>query len=127
MNRVVLDASALLTLLHSEPGHEMVAGLIPHSIISTINVTEVITVLINRGMPAEKAVEAVSDVLNETLPFDLKQATEAACLITETKKYGLSLGDRACLSLGKLKKLPVLTADKIWNKLKVGVEIQLLR
>ena len=40
---------------------------------------------------------------------------------------GLSLGDRACLALGKRLNLPVLTADKVWTSLSLGITINLIR
>ncbi len=44
-----------------------------------------------------------------------------------TKSAGLSLGDRACLALGKRLNLPVLTADKVWTSLSLGITITLIR
>lgn len=127
MNKNVLDASALLALLHGEPGCDMVAEHLPYSIISAVNVAEVMTILINHHMPPEKAEEAITSILNEVIPFDLHQAKIAAVLRKETKAQGLSLGDRACLGLAKYKKLPVLTADHVWHKLKIGIEVRLIR
>jgi ribonuclease VapC len=40
---------------------------------------------------------------------------------------GLSLGDRACLSLGLRLNLPVLTCDRVWAELGLPLTIQLLR
>ena len=48
-------------------------------------------------------------------------------MINLTKKIGLSLGDRACITLAKLKELPVLTADKIWDTLDLNIKIELIR
>lgn len=50
-----------------------------------------------------------------------------ASLIKHTKPFGLSLGDRACLALGMKMNLPVLTADRAWAKLDLGVQVNLLR
>ena len=44
-----------------------------------------------------------------------------------TRDRGLSLGDRACLALGKRLGVPVLTADKDGKKLRAGVVVQLVR
>lgn len=38
----------------------------------------------------------------------------AAQLRKQTKSFGLSLADRACLSLARIMDLPVVTADKCW-------------
>ncbi len=44
-----------------------------------------------------------------------------------TLKFGLSLADRVCLALAYIKKLPIITADKQWNKLKTDIKIIQLR
>ena len=59
--------------------------------------------------------------------FDKIQAIEAGMLFEQTKHLGLSLGDRACIALAKINNLPILTADKIWLDLRVGVEIKSIR
>ena len=38
---VILDASALITLLSEEKGYEVVASILPKSIMSSVNVAEV--------------------------------------------------------------------------------------
>lgn len=63
----------------------------------------------------------------EVIPFDEDQAYEAGLLRTATRDAGLSLGDRGCLSLSRVKGLPVLTADKTWLDLRVGVEVKVIR
>jgi PIN domain nuclease of toxin-antitoxin system len=45
----------------------------------------------------------------------------------QTRARGLSLADRACLSLGLRLNLPVLTCDRAWVGLALPLEIQLLR
>lgn len=55
--------------------------------------------------------------ISTIIPFDEELAFQAAGLKKDTKSYGLSLGDRACLALGQKMLLPVYTADKIWSKL----------
>jgi len=40
---------------------------------------------------------------------------------------GLSLGDRACLALALREQAPVLTGDRAWSKVDVGVEVVLIR
>jgi len=49
-----------------------------------------------------------------------------AALLPKTKAKGLSLGDRAYLSLAITEKLPVLTADKIWTTLDLEITITLI-
>lgn len=45
----VLDASAALALLRTEPGHELVAELLPGSMISALNYSEVVQKLTQLG------------------------------------------------------------------------------
>jgi len=42
-----------------------------------------------------------------------------ASLKKSTKHLGLSLGDRACISLGIKLSFPIYTADKLWAELKL--------
>ena len=44
-----------------------------------------------------------------------------------TRQLGLSLGDRACLSLGLRLGLTVVTCDRAWAQLPLDLEVQLLR
>lgn len=60
-------------------------------------------------------------------PFRQQQAEIAARLWSRTYKYGLSLADRACLALAMNKNVPALTADRVWHKLKLDMETQLVR
>ena len=99
MNKFVLDASALLALLNDEPGASTVQDLLPNAQISAVNLTEVITRLSLGGMPEDKIRDALSLLGLDTMPFDEPQAFQAGILANDTHAYGLSLGDRACLSL----------------------------
>jgi PIN domain nuclease of toxin-antitoxin system len=40
---------------------------------------------------------------------------------------GLSFGDRACLALGIYLNQPVITTDRLWGSLNVGIEIRVVR
>jgi PIN domain nuclease of toxin-antitoxin system len=39
----------------------------------------------------------------------------------------LSLADRACLALAERERLPVLTADRHWGSLDLGIDVRLIR
>ncbi len=47
---MVLDASALLALINAEPGGDVVAAALPEASISVINLTEVVTKMIDIGI-----------------------------------------------------------------------------
>jgi PIN domain nuclease of toxin-antitoxin system len=51
----------------------------------------------------------------------------AAALRATTRRFGLSVGDRACLALALREQVPAVTTDRAWSKLSVGVEVVLIR
>jgi len=128
MNKVVLDASALLAILNQEPGAEaLTPELLSGAIISTVNLAEVQGKLVGRGLRPDDAWEAVLNLIREAVPFTPEHARLAGDLVAQTRPLGLSLGDRACLALGLALKAPVYTADKSWKKVKVGARIHVIR
>jgi len=128
MNRVVLDASALLAILNQEPGSEILTPeILSAAVISTVNLAEVHGKLVDRGLSAEDAWEAALSPIREAVPFTMEHARLAGDLAAQTRPHGLSLGDRACLALGVALKVPVYTADKSWKKVKVDARIHVIR
>jgi len=126
---VVLDASAVLAYLQDEKGCEKVDEVLSKgsSVMSTVNFAEVVGKLLEAGVP-ESSVKVVMDNLELQIePLDEMQAWETGKLRISTRELGLSLGDRACLALACVKRLPVVTADKQWDKLKMDLEIIQLR
>jgi ribonuclease VapC len=122
----VLDASAVLAALKGEPGGLAVLSS-GSSQISSVNLAEVYGRLIQLGMQDSRAWEAAHTVADEVVSFTEEQARLTAELLPRTRALGLGLGDRACLALAIQRKLPVLTADKAWKSLRLGVEIRVIR
>jgi len=123
----VLDASVLLAYLHREPGKEQVEGRIAELSISSVNWSEVVQKTLAKGVDVSKMIKFLRDLELTIEPFTDWQAETAAQLWPETRELGLSLADRACLSLALDKSLSVLTTDQIWKKLKLDLDIQLMR
>lgn len=123
----VLDASALLAFLHSEPGAEAVQPLLGGAAISAVNWSEVLQRLYARHVETLGLLEDIVALKLEIVSFDAEQATTAAGLWPSTHRKGLSLGDRACLALALGAGVPAITADRAWRGLRVGVKIQLIR
>jgi ribonuclease VapC len=125
---IVLDASALLALLNQEPGAEQLTPeLLRSATTSTVNLAEVHSKLVSRGLPPDDAWEATLGPISEAVPFTSEHARLAGDLITKTRPLGLSLGDRACLALGLALRVPIYTADRSWHKLKLGARIHFIR
>ena len=123
----VMDASATLALVRSEPGADVVRFRIPRSVVSTVNVAEVGTKLVDWGMSSAGLRRVILNLGFDVRPFDADQAVAAAALRAATRSHGLSLGDRACLALAQSAGLPVLTADRAWRGVGLGVEIEVIR
>ena len=128
MSRIVLDASAILAVVNSEPGQEsLTPELLARAVCSTVNLAEVQAKLVGRGWTSDEAWEDATSPIREAVVFDEDHAKIAGTLVTHTRSLGLSLGDRACLALGMALKVPVYTAEKTWKKLKLNVRIHVIR
>ena len=127
MSSIVLDASAVLALTNAEPGAELVESRLGESVISAVNVAEVAGKYAAEGLPPERVRARLDSLDLRVVPFDETQAIDAGLLRAVTKPFGLSLGDRACLTFALLSGLPVLTAERAWARLDLGVEVVLIR
>ena len=78
-------------------------------------------------MPEDDVAVAVARLNLRVVAFDEPQARAAARLRSVTRHIGMSLGDRACLALGDRLGCPVVTADRVWASLDVGIEIVVIR
>jgi len=128
MNRIVLDASALLAVFNQEPGAEkLTPELMSGATASTVNLAEVQTKLVSKGVNPDDAWDATFSIIREAVPFTSEHARLAGDLVAQTRTLGLSLGDRACLALGLILKAAIYTADRSWTKVKVGVRVHVIR
>jgi ribonuclease VapC len=124
---IVVDTSALLALIFKEDGYLRVAPMLPQSCMSTINLAEVITRLVAHGRRPTEALEQCRRMPIEWVPFGVEEARDAAALSPKTQSHGLSLADRACLALARVRGIPVMTADRVWRKLRLGITVELIR
>jgi PIN domain nuclease of toxin-antitoxin system len=124
---LILDASALLAFLHDEPGAERVRLALDTAQVSTVNWAEVLQKSLRRQVDIIGMQEEFTEIGVTFEPFTPNQAALTAHLWDKTCKLGLSLADRSCLALAMEKEAAVLTADRAWAKLDLGIEIQLVR
>jgi ribonuclease VapC len=124
---VVLDSSALLAISFSEPGRNLVEDALPEAVVSAVNAAELVAKILDKGEPPDLAEASLGAFDIPVIPFDEPQAMDAALLRGLTRHAGLSLGDRACLALARSLNAPVMTADRAWADLDLGVEIRLIR
>ena len=127
MSRFVLDASALLALLNDEPGADRVEELLSESIMSTLNLAEAAGRLAAAGMPGAQIREVLAMLGLKLAPFTEEHALVAGLLHPRVQAWRLSLGDRACIALAQILGVPAVTADRVWGKVDIGVEVILIR
>jgi ribonuclease VapC len=127
MASAVFDASVLLAHIGQEPGSDGIDELAVEGLMSTVNLAEVFAKLAERGLSQREADMIVYRYRLEVVPFDEELARQTGALRPATRSLGLSLGDRACLALAQREQLPVLTADRSWAKLDLGVAIRVVR
>src|SRR5437016_9342387 len=120
----VLDASAFLACLRGEPGGENVEPLIGSAAMSTINWSEVFQKAGLYGLNTEVLRREAEYTGLEIIDLSIDDAETAAGLWEPTRHLGLSLADRCCLALGQRLDATVVTAERAWAQLAIGVPIQ---
>jgi ribonuclease VapC len=124
---VVFDSSAILAVLFQEPGAEKVADLLNGGLLSTVTLAEVSAVLALRGTPPDLVRSRIREMGCEVCLFEEEIAHRTGELAAQTRPYGLSLGDRACLALASAHKAIACTTDSNWKKLHLGIEVIVIR
>lgn len=128
---VVFDASAILALVQQEArGGEVLRALHDPGRtlwISAVNLCEVATKLVRMGHTATEVLIVLEPFERYVVNFGTDHAKQTAELSRWTRSLGLSLGDRACLTLAASRGATAWTTDAAWLKLKIGVKVLLLR
>lgn len=125
----MLDSSAVLCLLEGETGASRVAATLPNAAIGAVNLAEAVAKLTEAGGSAAQVEAALGAPNLSVVAFDEGQAMASGLLRAATKGLGLSLGDRACLALARLRSATALTPDRAWGALPpgLGISVELIR
>ena len=97
---VMPDASALLAYLREEPGAEVMDGLLADERMASVNWAELVQKSFSTGVNADGMLEDLQALGMSIEPFLPVDGERAGRLWPLTRRQGLSLGERACLSLG---------------------------
>ena len=124
---IVLDASIVLATLLGEPGGDILSEVSEDCVLSTFNYGEVISKLTERGYGPEDARAVAHPFHDRCVPLSAGHAIQAGLWRRETKRFGLSMGDRCCLALGLELGAEVYTADRAWAGLDLGVKVRVIR
>ena len=127
MTEAVFDASAVLAVVRREPGGDRLLPLRDRALLSAVNAAEVYAKLLATGLSDPRIADGLRAVVRRVVPFDEEQARAAAEVHARTRSRGLSLADCACLALGRVRGVPVYTADRAWAELDLGVAVELIR
>ena len=101
--------------------------LLEGGLISSINYSEALAKMIDKGFGASEAVDGLAAMTLQLIPFDKPLAESAAFLRKPTSHKGLSIADRACLALAISRKGVAITADRVWSELDVDVAVAVIR
>jgi PIN domain nuclease of toxin-antitoxin system len=124
----MLDASATLAILKDEPGSDRVAVAIEAgAVISAVNLAEVIDVLDRGGWFPHESIPQFDALKVHVVPFSASMARISGELAAKLRGRGISSADRACLATAVLEGFRVVTADRVWADLDIGVEIEVIR
>ena len=127
---IILDASAVLALLQDETGADEVEVAIEQgAVISAVNLSEVLTKVVDAGTSADDAADLIVSLFVEIVPFGLGSARDSARIRTDAPDTGLSFGDRACLSLARVEGAAAITADQAWLESAgtLGIDVRSIR
>lgn len=127
MTGVVMDASAVIAFLRRESGADRVEPHLVGAAISAVNYAEVVQKGIDAGARSGEVRNAVDLLQLEVVPFDRDQALIAAELWLITRPAGLSMADCCSLALAKDRGQTVLTTDREWKRLPLGIDIDCIR
>lgn len=127
MNKVVLDASAVLAVFFVEEGRQVVEPVLFGASMSAVNYSEVLKKAVEKRGSLQQARYFLERQSINVIPFDAGQGVLSASILPQTSPFGLSFADRACLSLGMNLQYKVYTAEHRMADTKLDVNVKLIR
>ncbi len=97
----ILDTSALIALVHREPGWDVVQKVLGNSAVCAINLTETIAKLTRKGGEPRLVERYLRGLPLSILPWDEDLAWESQDMAPLAWTHGISIADRACLAMAR--------------------------
>lgn len=126
-NSVVIDSSVVLAILQKEKGFERLIPYLQNGILAANNALEIACVLHRNGLPLSRIQSIFQQLSLKPVPFAGNNIWAVTEIYSRTRHLGLGYSDCICLGLAKELQIPVVTLDRAWEGLNVGVEIILAR
>jgi ribonuclease VapC len=111
----------------AERGSEAVEDRLSNAAMSAVNYSEVLKKTIERGGDPQLVELLLERAIVDIVPFDQRQAADAAALFPRTRENGLSFADRACLALAMELRGVLYTADRRLAEADAPVKVVLIR
>ncbi len=128
MIEFILDSTALIALVGLESGSERVLELLARSAVSAVNLAETANKLLEKGFSPDEVRVSLGKLELKVEDWSEDMAYQSAEFSQLNKSHGLSLGDRACLTLAKQLRATAVTSDRTWRRLpSLGVRIMIFR
>lgn len=127
----LLDASAIIAFLQGEPGAAVVRQALQtgRCVVGAANLAEVIAKSIDRGIAPETIKAILAELSFTVIDVKAEDGAQAGWMRSQTRPFGLNLGDRLCLATAQRLKAKVLIADRPWLNVakQMGLDIQCIR
>jgi PIN domain nuclease of toxin-antitoxin system len=121
---IVLDSSAVLAVILSEPGAERVRAVFPQAVISAASLAEILTKSVQRGFDLQGSIERIRGFGLQVHPVEEGHALLAAHIFSRaSRELDLSLGDRLCIALAMTLQCEMLTSDGGMLRYDAGVPV----
>ena len=124
---IVLDSSVVLAAAFGEPGAIPLDGILQDAAISSFNLGEIASKFSERHVDVRSSQQYLNLLAPFCHPLTMSQALQAGRWRAETKRFGLSMGDRCCLALGLELGAEVFTTDRAWSAVDLGVRVRVIR
>ena len=128
MIEYILDSTALIALVGLESGSQRIAELLRNSAVSAVNLAETANKLLEKGFSEAEVRKSLAKLELKVEDWSEDLAYRSSEFTRFNKSHGLSLGDRACLTLAKQLHATAVTSDRTWRRVpSLGVPIMIFR